>query len=278
MITNNDIRKYLGIGITDKVIEIKQVDSLGDNKNTLMFVNYGVSFQEGSQNVYIVPANYYPNRTAHDNNDFIFTQNPKYLFCKIVEHFNLRSRLQIEFQFTPNYYHESLMYRNVLHCDEFIIGNRCQFDPGVILGGTDFSPVMGDSRDELIQFPQMGGICIGNNVVIKYNSMVGKGTFGYTTIGDNTMIDYGCQIGHNCIIGNACIIAAGTIIGGSTVIGDNTTIGIGATIRNGIKIGNNVSVGMGAVVIKDIPDNCVVVGNPARIIEHKQIFDKGGLI
>lgn len=36
----------------------------------------------------------------------------------------------------------------------------------------------------------------------------------------------------------------------------------------GVKIGNNVVVGAGAVVTKDVPDNCVVVGNPARILKR----------
>ena len=40
-----------------------------------------------------------------------------------------------------------------------------------------------------------------------------------------------------------------------------------ALVFGGIRIGNNVTVGAGSVVTKDVPDNCVVVGNPARIIQ-----------
>jgi serine O-acetyltransferase len=39
-----------------------------------------------------------------------------------------------------------------------------------------------------------------------------------------------------------------------------------ATIVGGVTIGNNVTIGAGAVVVKDVPDNCLVVGNPMRII------------
>lgn len=39
-------------------------------------------------------------------------------------------------------------------------------------------------------------------------------------------------------------------------------------IIGGVNVGNNVIVGAGSVVVKDIPDNCVVAGNPARIIRH----------
>lgn len=53
-------------------------------------------------------------------------------------------------------------------------------------------------------------------------------------------------------------------------IGDNVTIGANAVIIGDIMIGNNVTIGAGAVVTKSIPDNCIVVGNPARVIKVKE--------
>lgn len=52
-------------------------------------------------------------------------------------------------------------------------------------------------------------------------------------------------------------------------IGDNVSIGANVNILGDITIGNNVEIGAGSVVVKDIPDNCVVAGNPARIIRYK---------
>ena len=52
-------------------------------------------------------------------------------------------------------------------------------------------------------------------------------------------------------------------------IGDNVSIGANVNIMGDITIGNNVEIGAGSVVVKDIPDNCVVAGNPARIIRYK---------
>lgn len=52
------------------------------------------------------------------------------------------------------------------------------------------------------------------------------------------------------------------------IIGDNVTIGCHACVIGGVKIGNNVIIGAGSVVVKDVPDNCVVAGNPAKIIKH----------
>lgn len=51
------------------------------------------------------------------------------------------------------------------------------------------------------------------------------------------------------------------------IIGDNVTLGVNVTIIGGVTIGNNVVIGAGSVVVKDIPDNCVAVGNPCRIIK-----------
>ena len=53
------------------------------------------------------------------------------------------------------------------------------------------------------------------------------------------------------------------------VIGDNVTIGCHACVIGGVHIGNNVTIGAGAVVVKDVPDNAIVVGNPARIIKYR---------
>ena len=54
------------------------------------------------------------------------------------------------------------------------------------------------------------------------------------------------------------------------IIGDDVTLGANVTIIGGCKIGNNVTIGAGAVVVKDIPDNAVAVGNPAKIIRYKK--------
>ena len=55
-------------------------------------------------------------------------------------------------------------------------------------------------------------------------------------------------------------------------IGDNVWVGGNVVINPGVHIGNNVVIGSGSVVTKDIPDNSVAVGNPARVI--KEITDE----
>lgn len=53
----------------------------------------------------------------------------------------------------------------------------------------------------------------------------------------------------------------------NTFIGHDCVIGINAIIMPGVKIGDEVVIGSGSVVTKDIPSNCIAVGNPAKIIK-----------
>ncbi len=54
---------------------------------------------------------------------------------------------------------------------------------------------------------------------------------------------------------------------GIPTLGDNVSLGCNVVIVGGVKIGNNVTIGAGSVVVKDIPDNSVAVGNPAKVIK-----------
>ncbi len=58
-----------------------------------------------------------------------------------------------------------------------------------------------------------------------------------------------------------------------TVVEKGASIGANATILCGITIGENAMIGAGSVVIKDVPANCVVVGNPARIIRRDMLVE-----
>ena len=52
------------------------------------------------------------------------------------------------------------------------------------------------------------------------------------------------------------------------VIGNNVTVSAGSNVIGKIVIGDNVIVGIGSVVVKDVPTNCIVAGNPAKIIRY----------
>ena len=88
------------------------------------------------------------------------------------------------------------------------------------------------------------------------------------TVGDN------CFIGPNVSIYTACH-STDPIERNSrrewakpVTIGDNVWIGGSVTILPGVTIGSNVTIGAGSVVVKDIPDGCVAVGNPCRVVKR----------
>ena len=96
-------------------------------------------------------------------------------------------------------------------------------------------------------------------------------------IGKNTILGYGglgIVIHPSCVIGENCIIAQHVTLGGTSKkydvpkVGNNVLIGAGAKILGPVKIGNNVVVGANAVVLKDLPDNVLAVGVPAKIIKE----------
>ncbi len=96
-----------------------------------------------------------------------------------------------------------------------------------------------------------------SKVVVNSMAVIGKGC----------IINTGAIIEHECEIGDFCHLAPGSVVAGNVKIGKNTFVGANATIKQGITIGNNVTIGAGAVVLKDIPDDEVWVGNPGRRIQ-----------
>ena len=74
---------------------------------------------------------------------------------------------------------------------------------------------------------------------------------------------------HDCIIGDFVSVAPNALLLGNVTIGNLSYIGANATLLPGVHIGRNVIIGAGAVVTKNVPDNSIFVGNPAREIKRK---------
>ena len=131
---------------------------------------------------------------------------------------------------------------------------------------------------------------IGDNVSVGSGSELGPGNIigdrvrihgqcflEHTTIGDNVFIAPGVKFGDDphpyCPKYSECVLGA--------KVGDDVSIGIGAVILPGIEIGRGALIGAGSVVTRNIPENKVVMGNPARIIKnvdelkcHKDFYEK----
>ncbi|MDQ0156908.1 acetyltransferase [Robertmurraya andreesenii] len=86
----------------------------------------------------------------------------------------------------------------------------------------------------------------------------------FVKVDDNTIVNTSATIDHDCYIGKHCHIAPGCILSGSVNIDEGTHIGTGSTIIQNIRIGKKVLIGAGSLVIKDVLDNKVVYGTPAK--------------
>jgi sugar O-acyltransferase (sialic acid O-acetyltransferase NeuD family) len=89
-------------------------------------------------------------------------------------------------------------------------------------------------------------------------------------LGDHVRINRAVSVGHDTHIGHYTHVAAGATVCGHCNIGDNGFIGAGSTVKDHITIGSNVLIGAGSVVTKDIPDNSVAYGNPARVVRPRE--------
>ena len=95
-------------------------------------------------------------------------------------------------------------------------------------------------------------------------------------LGDGLFIDHGAGvvIGETAEIGENVTIYQGVTLGGSgkekgkrhPTLGDNVVVSTGAKVLGAFRVGNNAKIGAGSVVLKEVPDNCTVVGIPGRVI------------
>lgn len=90
-------------------------------------------------------------------------------------------------------------------------------------------------------------------------------------LGEGCILNHKASVDHECQIGSGVHLAPGVTLCGLVSVGDAAMVATGATVLPRIKIGQGATVGGGAVVIKDVPDNAVVVGNPARIIRIETV-------
>jgi sugar O-acyltransferase (sialic acid O-acetyltransferase NeuD family) len=106
-------------------------------------------------------------------------------------------------------------------------------------------------------------IKIGFGNFISKNSSINSNSI----IGNNVIINTGSIIEHDCIVKDFVHVAPSSVVCGGVEIGQGTLIGANSTINPNIKIGENVMIGSGSVVLNDIPNNSVVVGNPGKVLQ-----------
>jgi acetyltransferase EpsM len=107
---------------------------------------------------------------------------------------------------------------------------------------------------------------LGPGCIVMPNAIIQPGT----TLGKCCTVMFGALVGHDGNVGNFCFFDSGSISGAYLKIGDAVHVGTNATIRELLTIKNYSKVGMGAVLLKNVEEGEVWVGNPAKLFRNTQ--------
>ncbi|MBQ1508034.1 MAG: sugar O-acetyltransferase [Erysipelotrichaceae bacterium] len=121
---------------------------------------------------------------------------------------------------------------------------------------------------ELPFYANFGGhhVHLGNNVYMNFNTVMVDDADIY--IGDNVMFGPNVTVITASHPVDPTLRGKGLQYNREVHIGENAWIGAGAIILPGIRIGKNAVIGAGSVVTKDVPDNCIAVGNPCHVLRE----------
>ena len=109
-------------------------------------------------------------------------------------------------------------------------------------------------------------VSIGTGTVVVHGAIIQANT----QIGNHAIVNTKSSIDHDCFINDFVHVGPNATLCGGVSVGEGTLIGASATILPGIRIGKWCIIGAGSLVVKDIPDNTTVFGNPAKKINNEK--------
>lgn len=118
--------------------------------------------------------------------------------------------------------------------------------------------------------------------VIASSAVIGKGTVvmagavinSYCQIGEHVIVNTGSIVDHDCVMKDFSSVAPGAVLGGNVRILGHSVVSIGAVCRHNIEIAAHSVVGANSYVNKNVPENSVVYGVPAKVVRPRKLGDK----
>lgn len=162
----------------------------------------------------------------------------------------------------------TIIYPFVYIAENTIIGEDCIIKSGSVIGQDGF----GFERDEEnipLRLPHLGKVVIGNDVEIGALNTVCRGTLSDTVVEDHVKTDDHVHIAHNCHIRKGALLTACVELSGGVDVGEFSWVGPNSSVMQKRTIGNNAFIGIASNVTKDVSENAVVAGNPAKIIRFQ---------
>ncbi|MBI5448110.1 MAG: UDP-3-O-(3-hydroxymyristoyl)glucosamine N-acyltransferase [Gammaproteobacteria bacterium] len=276
----SQIAEHLNLTMYGHDIEINAISSLTDvKKNSLFFAKD----QKALNNVLPQAVVIAPEETAQVHLATIKSTQPRLDFIRALLFIKDKVGFVVS-EVNPQIHPSVKIGQNVVIEKGVVIGEGCVIDHNVVIRqGTEIGKychiqsgaVIGEEgfgyeRDEQnipIKMLHLGGVKIKNNVHIGANTSVCQGALEPTIIEDNVKIDNLVHIAHNCHIKSRVIITACAEVSGGVVVEEDAWIAPQAAIRQKLIIGSASLVGLGAVVVKNVLKNTVVMGNPAKAKE-----------
>ena len=146
---------------------------------------------------------------------------------------------------------------------EIRVGNNVVIRENTVIGADGLSTDR-DEHGRALTMPQFGGVIIEDDVQIGALTVIARGAIDNTVLRRGAKIDNSTFISHNVVVGEDTFVVGESIMFGSSSTGKQAFISGNSTIRDGRHIGDKAIVGMGSVVIRNVADEAVVKGNPAK--------------
>jgi sugar O-acyltransferase (sialic acid O-acetyltransferase NeuD family) len=119
---------------------------------------------------------------------------------------------------------------------------------------------------------------LGSNVEVQEGVVVSPGVIigPNTTLKRFSMLNRGACLGHYVTLGEYARVGPSAVISGFCEVGDKVSIGVGAVLSDRLKVGRWSVVGAGALVMKDVPEEVIVYGVPARVVRANEAAREDG--
>lgn len=152
-----------------------------------------------------------------------------------------------------------------------IVGDNSIISSGAVIGVNACSFYILNGKKKPV--PHFGGVRIGHSVFIGANTVIERGTIDDTIIGDEVKISSLCSIEHNVVIKQRASITSGCVIAGSVLVEEQCRIHPNSSISRGVVLGRHSLVGIGSIVLRNVGENEVVAGNPAKFLRFVNFDD-----